>query len=173
MFGNKLINIMQQVGKQKSNETTDLLFGEVTSDDPLKIKIDDRFEVDETFLILSGFVKETIIKIPFRDENQHNHAMDEMLVDYQAVGNLGAPIIFAPLGVDLTVTNPDDPDGPEIPNPILPTPNVLPLKHLHAIHNALPEILLWRGLEVGDKVRVLRIDNGQKFYVLERVEGID
>jgi hypothetical protein len=99
MAGNKLVKIMQDAGKMPNGETTDLLFGVVTSVVPLKIKIDSRFEVDEKFLILSALVKETT--------------------------------------------------------------------------SALPDILLWRGLRVGDKVRVLRVNKGQMFYVLEREEGID
>ena len=91
MAGNKLLKIMQEAGKIPAGETTDLLFGVVTSVSPLKIKIDNRFEVDEKFLILSALVKETT---------------------------------------------------------------------------------LWRGLIVGDKVRVLRVNQGQMFYVLEREEGI-
>ena len=91
MVGNKLLKIMQEVGKMPAGETTDLLFGVVTSISPLKIKIDNRFEVDEKFLILSALVKKT---------------------------------------------------------------------HL------------WRGLIVGDKVRLLRVNQGQMFYVLEREEGI-
>jgi hypothetical protein len=100
MAGSKLINIIQNAGKMPTGETTDLLFGVVTSVSPLKIKIDNRFEVDEKFLILSALVKETTISV-------------------------------------------------------------------------LPNILLWRGLIVGDKVRVLRVNKGQMFYVIEREEGID
>ena len=137
MIGNKLVKIMQEAGKVPSGETTDLLFGVVTSVSPLKIKIDNRFEVDERFLILSALVKETIIKIPKREENEHTHVIP------QHTTSLG---------------------GQQDP-------------HTHTIsqmetRSALPDILLWRGLEVGDKVRVLRVNQGQMFYVLEREEGI-
>ena len=140
MAGNKLIKIMQDAAKPPSGETTDLLFGEVTSVSPLKIKIDNRFEVDEKFLILGALVRETIIKIPQRDNNNHSHNI--------------------PAQVTLSV---DD--------------NDIPVGHTHKIpahvtNNALPDILLWRGLIVGDKVRILRVNKGQQFFVLEREEGI-
>ena len=64
MAGNKLIQTIQSMAKPPIGETTDLLFGEVTSVSPLKIRVDNRFEVDEQFLILSALVKETIIRIP-------------------------------------------------------------------------------------------------------------
>ncbi len=136
MAGNKLVKIMQEAGKAPSGETTDLLFGVVTSVSPLKIKIDNRFEVDEKFLILSALVKKTVIKIPEREENKHSHVIPQHTT--------------SPAG-----------EGP----------------HTHTIpemstYSALPDILLWRGLIVGDKVRVLRVNQGQMFYVLEREEGI-
>lgn len=49
--------------------------------------------------------------------------------------------------------------------------------HTHTIsamntETAMPDILLWRGLQVGDDVYMLRCSNGQKYYVLQRKEGI-
>lgn len=49
--------------------------------------------------------------------------------------------------------------------------------HTHTIQpfnteQALPDILLWRGLEVGDDVLMIRCCQGQKYYVLQRKEGI-
>lgn len=39
--------------------------------------------------------------------------------------------------------------------------------HTHEI----PEITLWRGLEKGDKVFIIRSNNGQTFYVMEVVKS--
>ena len=128
---------MQEAGKVPSGETTDLLFGVVTSVSPLKIKIDNRFEVDERFLILSALVKETIIKIPKREENEHTHVIP------QHTTSLGGQ---------------QDPHTHTVPQ-------------MDTL-SALPDIFLWRGLQVGDKVRILRVNQGQMFYVLEREEGI-
>lgn len=35
----------------------------------------------------------------------------------------------------------------------------------------MPKILLWRGLQKNDKVRMLKLNNGQKYYVMERLNG--
>lgn len=35
-----------------------------------------------------------------------------------------------------------------------------------------PELLLWRGLQNGDEVYMIRLSSGQKYYVLQRKEGI-
>jgi len=145
MAGNKLLKIMQEAGKMPAEETTDLLFGVVTSVSPLKIKIDNRFEVGEEFLILSALVKETVINIPaidvsYREDKQHSHVI--------------------PATVTLSVDSNN--------NPVHHDHKIAPWK----TELALPSIRLWRGLIVGDKVRVLRVNQGQMFYVLEREEGI-
>ena len=62
----------------------------------------------------------------------------------------------------------------------IPFPEKGQVKHKHqAIHNGmhntteeLPEIQLWRGLNPGDRVIVIRFNNGQKFLIQQRVEGI-
>jgi len=120
----------------KKQELSDLVFGEVISISPLAIKIDAQLTVDEEFLILSAFVKETIIKIPVNHNYQHDHVIPAHTTE--------------PAG-----------EGP----------------HTHAIRPwrtemALPEIMLWRGLKIGDKVRLLRSFSGQRYYILERQEGI-
>lgn len=48
--------------------------------------------------------------------------------------------------------------------------------HTHDINiytkYALPRIRLWRGLVVGDVVRLLKVQDGQFYFVLEREEKI-
>ena len=136
MAGNKLVQVMQSVAKIPTGETTDLLFGEVTSISPLKIKVDNRFEVDEQFLILSALVKETIIKIPNSTAPTHLHTIPQ---------------------------HETEPGGTGPHTHIIPEISTLP---------ALPQIMLWRGLIIGDEVRLLRVNNGQMFYIIEREEGV-
>lgn len=45
------------------------------------------------------------------------------------------------------------------------------VKHTLGDHGTYT-IQLWRGLQVGDKVYMLKCCNGQKYYVLQRKEGI-
>lgn len=35
------------------------------------------------------------------------------------------------------------------------------------------KIILWRGLKVGDSVLMLKVAKGQKYFILQRLEGID
>lgn len=75
MFGAALRETVKMIVQKYLNEMkpTELVYGEVTSDSPLKIKVDNRFELDETFLILSQNVRETWIKIPEQDDFKHFH----------------------------------------------------------------------------------------------------
>ena len=34
------------------------------------------------------------------------------------------------------------------------------------------DIMLWRGLRVGDKVLMLKVGRGQKYYIMQREEGV-
>lgn len=110
MAGEKLVHILQDASKPDLTTTTDLVFGEVISISPLNIRVDNRFNIDSKFIILSELVKEKIITI-----DSHNHSVN---------------------GVNTS--------------------------------KELTEITLWRGLRVGDKVRILRLNQGQLYYVLER-----
>lgn len=54
------------------------------------------------------------------------------------------------------------------------------LRHTHLQENGtgqvtdtqLDPVMVWRGLEVGDRVRMLQCQGGQKYYVLDREEGL-
>lgn len=138
MFGTTFVNTVKSIVKAylDSTKPAELAFGEVTSIAPLKIKIDNRLEVDETFLLLSAFVREKWINVPTHEGPNHTHPIPEWH------------------------TNPAG-EGP----------------HTHTIpawqtDPDFPKIKLWRGLKVGDKVRMIRLKAGQLYYVIERVEGI-
>lgn len=34
------------------------------------------------------------------------------------------------------------------------------------------DVILWRGLRVGDRVLMLKVGRGQKYYILQREEGV-
>lgn len=152
--------------------------GEVVGVNPLKVKVGS-YTIDEDFMVVDSSCRKTVINIPTDSAKEHTHGMDDALVDYTATGNMGAPIIFVPKGVDTFVPSGNNPDYSTYPNtgysdlendtkgtganpywkvnPNIPNPTTLQLKHSHGIHNALPKILVYRGLKVGDKVNVLRI----------------
>lgn len=146
--------------------------GEVTHVNPLNIKVGS-YSIDEDFMVIDSSCRKTVINIPTDEEYEHTHSMADALVNHTAIGNMGAPVVFVPQGIEPFVPNPNfDPSQERtdddtnkgtgtnpywIINPAIPNPTTLTLKHSHGIHNALPKILVHRGLKVGDKVNVLRI----------------
>ena len=58
MAGNKLVEMMQKAAKESQNSATELMFGKVTSKTPLKIKVDNRFEIGEPFIVLTSLVSD-------------------------------------------------------------------------------------------------------------------
>lgn len=57
MAGESLVRMMKEAAKQAIPDTslTDLVSGVVTSENPLKIKVENKFEIGYNFLILSPF----------------------------------------------------------------------------------------------------------------------
>lgn len=97
MAGEKLIGLIKQGARDAipKSSLTDMLFGRVTSVNPIKILIENKFEVDSDFLVLSPFC-----------------------FDKTVAGNV-----------------------------------------------------IWEGLKDGDKVNLLRVSNGQKYYVLDKEQS--
>lgn len=100
--GHRLVQAMREAGRTPPNEVVDIVLGEVTSINPLKVKLENR-ELTKSFLVLSPFCKPLYAHI---DDNQN-----------QNTGN---------------------------------------------------GIMLWRGLSAGDKVLMLKVGRGQKYYILHR-----
>lgn len=162
MAGERLINIMNQVKKEDKSDTTDMMFGVVTSINPLKIKVENRFEITEEFIMLSAMCKEMTVNIfahaheittSVEVADAHTHGTPVGTTGATAVGDHGTHTHTIPAATT-------DSDG----------------AHTHAATSSenekLTSVTLWRGLEVNDKVRMLRVSKGQLYYVLEREEGI-
>ena len=178
--GREIMNtVMQAATQQARNYAPDVCFGDVTSVDPLKVKLENGLELTEDFLVVSCLCKETVIKIPQDDQYEHVHDMDEFSFVKMGIGNMGAPIQWVPAGGNAppaTWINPDtnkEETNPEFTAWIssqAPT-TTLDVSHKHPIHKALESIMLWRGLQKDDKVILIKFPP-YKFLVLQRVEGI-
>lgn len=139
----RLVKAMQRASQPKQNELTDIVVGTVTSISPLKIKVD-KIELTETFLILSPLCVERKIQLPDITNSSHTHTIPGHSTSSESVESLG--------------------------------------KHSHTVSEmstdaalskiSRPEIQLWRGLKVKDSVLMLKCSKGQKYYVLQRKEGI-
>ena len=158
MAGERIVNIMNQVRNEEKNDTTDLLFGIVTAVNPLKIKVENRFEITEEFLLLSAMCRQMTVsifahthEITVQAVGPHTHRTPAGITGATAVGDHGFHTHTIPAAIT-------DSNG----------------EHSHTATEAekLTSVTLWRGLQVNDKVRMLRVSKGQMYYVLEREEGI-
>lgn len=117
----RLVRAMRDAGKTPQNEVVDIVFGEVTSVKPLKVKIETR-ELTESFLIVGALCQETHVK------------SDAFIVPAHTHTTLG---------------------------------------ETSSQEKSIPtDLLLWRGLRVGDRVMMLKVARGQKYYILQREEGV-
>lgn len=143
---NHVLNIIRQ-------ESNPVLFmtGEVISINPLQIRISNKQTLDEDELLLSATVKETWIDIPTTN-------------GAEAGEDSGTDGIFMHRHHIVGETQEANDGGQGAQN------------HKHQIDiytkYELPKIRLWRGLIVGDVVRLLKIQEGQLYFVLEREEMI-
>ena len=162
MAGERLVDIMNKVRKEEKNDTTDLIYGVVTAVNPLKIKVENRFEITEEFILLSAMCKQMTVNIfahaheittNIEGVDAHTHGTPAGTTGAAAVGDHGIHTHTIPAAT----TNSNG-------------------AHTHAATSSenekLTSVTLWRGLEVNDKVRMLRVSKGQLYYVLEREEGI-
>lgn len=150
-FVNTITNHVLAVLRQEQQEPVLFITGEVISTSPLQIKIDDRNILQEDSLLLSATVKETWIDIPTTtgaEAGEDNGTDNVFMHRHHIVG-------------ETQETN----DGGQGAS-----------NHKHTIDiytkYALPKIRLWRGLVEGDIVRLLKVQGGQFYFVLEREEMI-
>lgn len=143
-LGKTILDAAKKHSQVPDSHFSDVLTGKVTSVNPLKIKIGNKLELTEKNLILSAFVQETWINIP----TTHGEEGSDNVFMHRHEINAETELANDGQGAD----------------------------HKHAIkvftEYALPKILLWRGLLVGDVVYLLRVAKGQSYFVLQRQEGI-
>lgn len=148
-----LDNITNHVKNVIQQETTPILFttGEVISIDPLQIKVSDKMILDKDSLLLSATVKETWIDIPTTTGGPDDE-------------DSGVDGVFMHRHHIVAETEEANDGGQGAQN------------HKHAIDiytkYSLPRIRLWRGLKIGDVVRMLKVQEGQFYFVMEREEQI-
>lgn len=173
----EFMNIIKGISKvEASKVSSTITFGEVTKveEDDLRISIENGNILSHINLVLSDRCKPRFINIPYDDDNTHVHGIESALSDVQGVTAMG-PVTFMMPGGPATIPDPSftgDGEAPMIPNPALAPSPTLSLKHIHKVKPALAKIKLWRGLEVGDIVVMMRMSNG-KYFVLERADHGD
>lgn len=145
--GTRLVKTIQTITSRKATNG-DFVMGTVIKLSPLIIQVG-TMNLTENFLMLSPFCVETKINL------DHSHELSGSTKSTSLGSHLHS--------VTINSSN-------------YATSEVNLGSHSHEVElqsaNGLGVVTLWRGLKVGDNVLMLRGANGQKYYVLQRQEGI-
>lgn len=144
--GHRLTQLMRQAGKQPQNEIVDIVTGEVTSIKPLKVKVENR-ELTESFLIVGALCQATFISGTAFTIPDHTHTIQANTTNTSDVPDVETGTGAHSHGVPSIVSDPSK-----------STPT---------------KVMLWRGLKAGDRVLMLKVGRGQKYYILQREEGVE
>lgn len=140
----ELLQVIQQICSQtvSSMQPADICFGKVVSKDPLQIQTDMFKEpLRKEVLILTASVIEKKIEI-----KQHKHTVSGLSHSHGGSSALGGTYDTSLVNLNPKCIE----NGIELP--------------------AGPDwVIITRGLEVGDQVCMLSVQNGQKFVVLSRL----
>lgn len=98
-------------------------------------------ELTESFLILGALCKETHIYTDYIKKHDHYHVIPA------AATGMGGTEGAHSHQISVRNTDPATPHGDNY------------------------DIMLWRGLRVGDRVLMLKVGRGQKYYIMQREEG--
>lgn len=143
--GHRLAQLMREAGRTPQNEIVDIVIGEVTSIKPLKVRVENR-ELTESFLIVGALCKETRIKTDAFTIPSHTHTIPKISTEASTVSGVA------------TGTGSHS--------------HSIPATKSEESKSTPTDVLLWRGLKVGDKVLMLKVGRGQKYYILQREEGV-
>ena len=145
--GSRLVKTIQTITSRRATNG-DFVMGTVIKINPLIIQVG-TINLTENFLMLSPLCVETKINLNHTHETTGSTKSTD----------LGSHTHNAIINSTLYGTTDTDLGS-----------------HSHGIElesaNGLGIITLWRGLKVGDNVLMLKGANGQKYYVLQRQEGL-
>lgn len=133
-------------GVFSSSMPTDYMVGKVTSDNPLKIEIDNKLELDEKQLILTSLVQDFDVNMYMEHETEETdltHKHDASIIITSPHGDTGS----------ITVQNTDG-------------------KHTHE-YIGVKTFTVNLRLKKDELVILLRVQGGQKFIVLDRLRKLN
>ncbi|MCI8824711.1 MAG: DUF2577 domain-containing protein [Lachnospiraceae bacterium] len=142
-----------------SIKPVNVFFGEVISSSPLKINVEQKMILGENQLILSRNVKdfETEVDIDFETEA----ASADMAHSHNAVFNVAVASEVLPEESEITINNTVE-SSMEIGEAAVNS------SHSHTL-SGRKKITVHNSLVAGDKVILIRQQEGQKFIVIDRI----
>lgn len=143
--GDRLVNCMRQAAKRANpkSRNTDIVYGSVQTVSPLTVLVDNRLELTEEFLILSPFCFKSSFSLTV-DSHKHAITVKEISQEDHTHETKEGPTESAG-GFEITPSASSRNAGG------------------HVI-----DVTLWGDLEIGDRLVMLRVSEGQEYLVLYR-----
>lgn len=150
------------VGANDANAPTSVLFGTVTSVNPLEITVEQKLKLTKEFLVLTKNVKDYTVdvSVEWATENKtlnanHNHTLS---------GNVSitstAQVDPNPDNIAVSINN-------EVNNSLTVEQKNINLSHNHSI-SGTKQITIHNGLKLNDNVILLQQQGGNNFVVLDK-----
>lgn len=136
MAGEKIAQLIKNA-QGNEQDYSDILFGQVTGVDPLKINVENRFDVTQQHLVLSKTVQEYSVNIEIPTVSATTNDIVQ------------PPVIENKVDVDSDVSYQNVVTGISVGSRQVTIP-------------------IFRALQVGDQVSMIRAQKGQLYYVLDR-----
>lgn len=70
MPGNKILNVIRNAARDTTRQATDMVFGTVTRTNPLTVKIDNRLEISNPFLVTTSAVSDFNVDMILNGQTQ-------------------------------------------------------------------------------------------------------
>ena len=163
-MGSSLGEIIKKmaVGANDANAPTSVLFGTVTSVNPLEITVEQKLKLTKEFLVLTKNVKDYTVDVSldWKTENKtlnanHNHTLS---------GNLSitstAQVNPNPDNIAVSINN-------EVTNNLNVEQKNINLLHNHSI-SGTKKMTIHNGLKLNDNVILLQQQGGNNFVVLDK-----
>lgn len=168
--GDRLLKVMKKASQNANPDTkyTDLMYGVVQNINPLTVLIDNRLELTEDFLILSPFCYKTKFSVSF-DAHRHDVTVDTISQEDHVHG-----------ATDIAVKGHkhkvDDKDTTEAGEQSIAGAeskkaggfSITPQANCGDAGAHRFTVTLWDDLQIGDKLAMLRVAQGQAYLVLYR-----
>lgn len=150
------------VGANNASAPTSVLFGTVTSINPLEITVEQKLKLTKEFLVLTKNVKDYTVDVSvnWQTENKtlnanHSH---ELSGDIEIISN--SQVSPNPDNITVSTSN-------EVTNGLKVKNKNINLSHNHSI-SGKKQMIIHNGLKLNDNVILLQQQGGNNFVVLDK-----
>lgn len=150
------------VGANDANAPTSVLFGTVTSINPLEITVEQKLKLTKEFLVLTKNVKDYTVdvSVEWKTESKSLNANHSHTLNGDISVSSNAEVNPNPDNIAVSINN-------EVNNSLTVEQKNINLSHNHSI-SGTKQITIHNGLKLNDNVILLQQQGGNNFVVLDK-----